>query len=90
MLDDRLSSLARLTIESELLRSIDCEDMIQEFAKLKIRKNILTKSQLYNIFFYPPPIQPRGALEGLITPGPKNLNPNLPVLETVGCWGNSP
>ena len=43
MLDDRLSSLARLTIESELLRSIDYEDLIQKFAKLKI-KNILTKS----------------------------------------------
>ena len=38
MLDDRLSSLARLTSESELLRSIDCEDFIQEFAKLKLRK----------------------------------------------------
>ena len=37
MLDERLSSLARLTIESELLRSIDYEDLIQEFAKLKIR-----------------------------------------------------
>lgn len=38
MLNDRLSSLARLSIEKELLRSINFDDVIAEFAAKKARK----------------------------------------------------
>ena len=36
----RLSSLTRLCIENDLLRSLDFEDLIQDFANLKCRKKV--------------------------------------------------
>lgn len=36
--DERLSSLARLNIESEILESLDLEEIIQDFVKAKSRK----------------------------------------------------
>lgn len=38
MADERLSSLSRLSIESDLLRSLNFDDIIQEFAEVKARK----------------------------------------------------
>ena len=38
MLDERLSALTRLSIEVNLLRSIDFEDLISVFDKAKSRK----------------------------------------------------
>ncbi|CAK1591666.1 unnamed protein product [Parnassius mnemosyne] len=38
MSDDRLSSLTRLSIEVDLLRSIDFDDLIHDFARAKSRK----------------------------------------------------
>lgn len=38
MLNDRLSSLAVLAIERELLRSLDFDNVIKEFAEIKSRK----------------------------------------------------
>lgn len=38
MLDERLTLLTRLSIESELLRSIEFNDLIQDFVKMKLRK----------------------------------------------------
>jgi len=38
MLDERLTSLTRLAIESELLRSINFNDLVQDFVRLKLRK----------------------------------------------------
>ena len=42
MLDDRLSALSSLAIESELLRSMDFEDLIHDFANSKSRKKTFT------------------------------------------------
>ena len=39
MEDERLSSLARLNIESEILESLDLEGIIQDFVKAKSRNN---------------------------------------------------
>lgn len=39
----QLESVARLAIESQLIRSIDFENVIQDFAKLKSRKKIQLK-----------------------------------------------
>ncbi|XP_011860156.1 PREDICTED: zinc finger MYM-type protein 1-like [Vollenhovia emeryi] len=41
MLDSRLSSLARLAIETELLRTLNFDDVIREFAEKKCRKKHL-------------------------------------------------
>lgn len=41
MTDIRLSSLALLAIESELVKNIDFNDLINEFARIKSRKKIL-------------------------------------------------
>lgn len=41
MTDTRLSSLALLAIESELVKNIDFNDLIDEFARIKSRKKIL-------------------------------------------------
>ncbi|KYM95343.1 hypothetical protein ALC62_14028, partial [Cyphomyrmex costatus] len=49
MLDERLTSLTGLAIESELLRSIDFNNLVQDFVKLKLRKKILTK-ECINLF----------------------------------------
>jgi len=38
MLKDLLSFLARLAVETELLRLFDFDDLIQEFAETKSRK----------------------------------------------------
>jgi len=38
MLNERLTSLTRLAIESELLRLINFNDLIQDFVRLKLRK----------------------------------------------------
>ena len=38
MLDSRLTNLARLTIETELLKTLDLDDLIAEFAEKKSRK----------------------------------------------------
>lgn len=38
MLDERLSALSRMSIEKELLRSLDFDDIIREFARRKARK----------------------------------------------------
>ena len=35
---DRLSALALISIENKLSRSLDCSDLIDEFASLKVRK----------------------------------------------------
>lgn len=37
MTDERLSSLSRLSIERDLLRSLDFNDIISEFAEVKSR-----------------------------------------------------
>ena len=39
--EDRLSALATLAIEADLLESIDFESIIEEFAQLKTRKRIM-------------------------------------------------
>ena len=41
MSQDRLISLARLSIESELAREIDFRDVIKTFARKKARKALL-------------------------------------------------
>ena len=38
MNDERLSSLARLNIEIEILESLDLEELIHDFVKAKSRK----------------------------------------------------
>ena len=38
MLDDRLTALARLNIEVDLFRSLDFDNIINDFAKAKSRK----------------------------------------------------
>ncbi|KYQ54155.1 hypothetical protein ALC60_06952 [Trachymyrmex zeteki] len=52
MLDEQLTSLTRLAIESELLRSIDFNNLVQDFVKLKLRKKILTKKTKECVFIY--------------------------------------
>ncbi|XP_065663018.1 uncharacterized protein LOC136085622 [Hydra vulgaris] len=37
---DRLSALALISIENKISRSLDCSDLIDEFASLKVRKDI--------------------------------------------------
>jgi len=51
MLDERFTFLTRLAVESELLRSINFNDLVQDFVRLKLRKKILTK-KLKNVFIY--------------------------------------
>lgn len=41
MLQERLSSLARLSIEKELFRALDFDDIIREFAQKKSRKQLI-------------------------------------------------
>lgn len=41
MLDSRLSSLTKLTIKTKLLRTLDFDDVIREFAEKKCRKKHL-------------------------------------------------
>jgi len=38
MLNERFTFLTRLAIESELLRSINFNDLVQDFVRLKLRK----------------------------------------------------
>jgi len=45
MLNERLTSLTRSAIESELLTSIDFNDLVQDIIKLKLRKKILKKTK---------------------------------------------
>lgn len=41
MTEERLNSIAVLNIESDLLKNIDCENIINKFASQKARKKFL-------------------------------------------------
>jgi len=52
VLNEQLTFLTRLAIESELLRSIDFDDLVQDFVRLKLRKKILTKKTKEYIYLF--------------------------------------
>ena len=56
MEDTRLSSLARLAIETDLLRSIDFDTIIKQFAEKKSRKKLfkwkLNEKKIYLYYIY--------------------------------------
>ena len=52
MRHDRLSHLALLSVEHDILREIDFDHLITEFARAKSRKVTTNEIQVHNIIFF--------------------------------------
>ena len=52
MSQSRLSDLAILFIESEFVKNIDFDDLIDKFVSLKVKRNVLKFKSYFNVSLY--------------------------------------